>query len=351
MQAEESIALNAGNTTGVLPVTPLCLWEVDLTLKMNIAVAGCTHGCLDRLYAEIARQTTDQSVDLLLCTGDFEAIRDQADLDTMMCPAKFRTMGDFVKYYRGECVAPVLTVFIGGNHEAVGHLAELEYGGWVAPNIYYLGRAGVIQVGTLRIAGLSGVFQQSEYDKPEVQPPYKLKSLHSSYKVRRRTVDQLLALTSPIDVFMSHDWPRRIYHYGDTAALLRAKPFLNHEVKTSTLGSPASEELMGRLRPKYWFASHMHVKYAAVDPVTGTKFLSLDKVLDRRNFLQILRVDAQPGELQIDEEWAKIIWNWSGGPITPPSFSRDLEEPFNYFTSSRLRRNPMTEQLLSSLNT
>jgi hypothetical protein len=106
---------------------------------------------------------------------------------------------------------------------------------------------------------------------------------------------------------------------------------------------------MGRLRPKYCFASHMHVKYAAVDPVTWTKFLSQDKVLDRRNFLQIFRLNAQPGELQIDKEWANIIWNRSDGSITPPSFSRDLEKPFNYFASSRLV--PMTEQLLSSLNT
>lgn len=44
------------------------------------------------------------------------------------------------RYYSGEKKAPVLTVFIGGNHEASNHLQELPYGGWVAPNIYYLGR-------------------------------------------------------------------------------------------------------------------------------------------------------------------------------------------------------------------
>lgn len=44
------------------------------------------------------------------------------------------------RYYSGEKKAPVLTIFIGGNHEASNHLQELPYGGWVAPNIYYLGR-------------------------------------------------------------------------------------------------------------------------------------------------------------------------------------------------------------------
>ena len=43
------------------------------------------------------------------------------------------------RYYSGEKKAPVLTIFIGGNHEASNYLQELPYGGWVAPNIYYLG--------------------------------------------------------------------------------------------------------------------------------------------------------------------------------------------------------------------
>ena len=44
------------------------------------------------------------------------------------------------RYYSGEKTAPVLTVFIGGNHEASNYLQELPYGGWVAPKIYYLGK-------------------------------------------------------------------------------------------------------------------------------------------------------------------------------------------------------------------
>jgi len=43
------------------------------------------------------------------------------------------------RYYSGEKTASVLTIFIGGNHEASNYLQELPYGGWVAPKIYYLG--------------------------------------------------------------------------------------------------------------------------------------------------------------------------------------------------------------------
>ena len=52
---------------------------------------------------------------------------------------------------------------VGGNHEAANHLWELYYGGWVAPNIYYLGAAGVVRFGGLRIAGLSGIYNPRHY--------------------------------------------------------------------------------------------------------------------------------------------------------------------------------------------
>lgn len=68
----------------------------------------------------------------------------------------------------------------------------------------------------------------------------------------------------PIDIFMSHDWPRGIYYYGSTGELLRKKKFLRHEVESNTLGSPAAEELLAHLQPSYWFSAHLHVKFAAV---------------------------------------------------------------------------------------
>jgi len=52
---------------------------------------------------------------------------------------------------------------VGGNHEASNYLWELYYGGWTAPNIYYLGHAGVINFGGARIAGLSGIYNSKHY--------------------------------------------------------------------------------------------------------------------------------------------------------------------------------------------
>ena len=95
---------------------------------------GCCHGALDALYSELQRMERFRGcrVDVLIICGDFQSLRNTGDLSTMAVPDKYKSMGDFYKYYSGEKVAPVLTLFVGGNHEASSYLSELHYGGWVA---------------------------------------------------------------------------------------------------------------------------------------------------------------------------------------------------------------------------
>ncbi|XP_060114162.1 lariat debranching enzyme [Heteronotia binoei] len=291
--------------------------------KMKVAVSGCCHGALDKMYETIelmGQRHGHARPDLLLCTGDFQAVRDSADLQCMAVPPKYRQMGGFAQYYSGEKKAPVLTIFIGGNHEASNHLQELPYGGWVAPNIYYLGYAGVVKYRGLRIGGISGIFKSHDYRRGHFEcPPYNQNTLRSVYHVRNIEVFKLKQLKQPMDIFMSHDWPRGIYHYGNKNALLKKKSFFRQEVEDNTLGSPAASELLHHLKPAYWFSAHLHVKFAAVmqhkadsseQQPKATKFLALDKCLPKRDFLQIVEIEHNPSAsdtLEYDPEWIAVL--------------------------------------------
>jgi lariat debranching enzyme len=75
------------------------LENVVQRVTLQVAVEGCCHGELDAIYSHIQNLETQKKykVDLLLICGDFEAIRDNRDLQTMAVPPKYKRMGDFHK--------------------------------------------------------------------------------------------------------------------------------------------------------------------------------------------------------------------------------------------------------------
>jgi len=342
----------------------------DVTERgIRIAIQGCSHGCIEKIYdtLEEYQRTRGPSykIDLLLCCGDFQALRNTTDYDTISIPAKYKEIGSFHHYYSGSKIAPILTIFIGGNHEASGYLQELYYGGWVAPNIYYLGQAGVVSFRGIRIAGLSGIYNSNDYYKGRFEePPYNPSSLRSVYHYRNTEVTRLKCLTrttshTPIDIIMTHDWPKGIERFGDTQALLRKKAFFAEEIRQNNLGSAPAEELLYLLKPKWWFSAHLHVKFHATvthkeqssltttahdldgDYTSAnttsfiglesihakesghspdltdlmTHFLSLDKCLPRRRHLQIINIplpkntdtSSDTHELCYDLDWLSIL--------------------------------------------
>ncbi|MCJ1251746.1 hypothetical protein MMC30_008983 [Trapelia coarctata] len=183
----------------------------------------------------------------------------------MSVPMKFREIGDFHEYYSGARKARYLTLFVGGNHEASSHLFELYHGGWVAPNIYYLGAASVVCLGPLRIAGLSGIWKGYNYNKPHHERlPHNQDDIKSIYHVRELDVRKLLQIRTQVDVGISHDWPRGVEWLGDWKGLFAKKDLFEADARAGTLGSSAAKYVMDRLRPPHWFAAHMHCKFSAV---------------------------------------------------------------------------------------
>ncbi|TYJ28461.1 hypothetical protein E1A91_A07G261900v1 [Gossypium mustelinum] len=269
---------------------------------MKIAVEGCMHGDLDKVYDTIKyiENTRNIKIDLLLCYGDFQAVRNGKDMDSLNVAPKYREMKSFWKYCSGQEVAPVPTIFIGGNNEASNYLWELYYGGWAAPNIYLLGYAVVVKFGNIRIDGLSGIYNVRNYCLGWRVPPYNDNTIRSVYHVREYDVHKLMHLEKLIDIFFHTIGRSASLIMGTGNNLFAAKKHFKGEIQQGTLGSKPAAQLLKKLRPSYWFSAYLHCKFTAlVEHEEGgrvTKFLALDKCLPGRKFLQV----------QYDEEWLAI---------------------------------------------
>lgn len=235
---------------------------------VRLAIEGCGHGTLNNIYSSITAACKAKSwpgVDLLIIGGDFQAVRNSHDLNAMAVPAKYREIGDFHEYYSGKRKAPYLTIFIGGNHEASNYMTELHYGGWVAPQIYYMGAANVLRFGPLRIAAMSGIWKGYHFRKPHYERlPYSEDDKKSVYHVRELDVRKLLQTRTQVDIGLSHDWPEGIQWCGDWQKLFHQKKFLEQDARSGRLGSIAAKEVLHRLRPRYWFSAHLHTKFTAL---------------------------------------------------------------------------------------
>ena len=228
----------------------------------------------------------------------------------MSVPSKYLAIGDFHAYYSGALKAPYLTIFVGGNHEASNYLSELFYGGWVAPNIYYLGAANVIRCGPLRIAGLSGIWKGYSYKQPHHERiPYNQDDVKSVYHVRDIDVRKLLQVKTQVDIGISHDWPRGVEWKGNWKQLFRCKPGFEEDARAHQLGSVGAQYAMDRLRPKYWFAAHLHAKFAAVVKYRSSNAVGEGASTGPNEESQFTNEGQKSGEINLNIEDAAGIGN------------------------------------------
>lgn len=231
---------------------------------IKIAIEGCCHGELNKIYQ---RLSDIPDISLLLICGDFQSIRNESDLQSISVPEKYKRMADFHEYYKGERKAPILTIFIGGNHECSSYLQELKYGGWVAPNIYYLGEFGSLWYNGIQITGWSGIFNYHSFVNQNIQMekiPYDQGSLRSVYHTKLQNFLKMYMMNHDMDIIMSHDWPVGIERYGNQSKLIKMKPFFKEDIKRGELGSPLNKFLIHYLRPRNWYSGHLHVKFEAI---------------------------------------------------------------------------------------
>lgn len=66
---------------------------------MKIAIEGCAHGELDKIYEciETLQAREGIRIDILICCGDFQSVRNADDLNAMAVPEKYQKMCTFYK--------------------------------------------------------------------------------------------------------------------------------------------------------------------------------------------------------------------------------------------------------------
>lgn len=356
--------------------------------KIRMAVVGCLHGNLKDVYDQIKlnESQTNQKVDILLCCGDFEAVRNKDDLRYKSCPDKYKHMGQFRYFYNNETPPPYLTIFIGGNHEASNVLDENFYGGWICNNIFYLGRAGAIKYKGIRIVGLSGIYNKFDYYKGHHEIDL-IKNIKSIYHVREFEIAKASHLTGNIDIFLSHDWPTGVVNKKDFGKILKIKRGWQEELYSDTLGSPASGFLLKLLKPKFWLSGHMH--YAYFNEIRhnydgnesnhkqrhSTKFMALDKTgtKKKRQFLHIFDYDIdesvgqeefEDSNIYFDPEWLGITkafneyipvedikLDFSNFVVDKPNYINALIENYSYNWKRRQNTFFPDEKFVKRLNT
>ncbi|CUM64686.1 uncharacterized protein PRCAT00002295001 [Priceomyces carsonii] len=296
---------------------------VDENMQLiKIAVEGCCHGELDAIYS-----TLPLEIELLLICGDFQALRNETDLKTINVPAKYKRLGDFHKYYKGEKKAPILTIFIGGNHECSSYLQELKFGGWIAPNIYYLGEFGCVSYKGILIGGISGIYNRySFFHSSSERLPYNEKTIRSVYHVKPKSFVKLYLMKN-LDIVLSHDWPSGIEHSGDVKSLLKKKKHFRADIESGSLGSPLNRLLLYKLRPRYWFSAHLHVKFEA--NISHRAENDADNKESERVKLSSTEREVDSDHIEIDMDMDMDM------NITPLSSKRPMKD--NNHWSKRLR--------------
>jgi lariat debranching enzyme len=193
----------------------------------------------------------------VLQVGDFEPHRNEADLESMAAPAKYRAVGDFPDFYAGEVEFPWPVYFIGGNHEPYGFLDTTESGQRVAENCIYLGRAGATEIEGLKVVGLSGIFNKDKFsDQHPGLDELSIRKKKDYTYFNKDDVDRAVEFGSA-DVLMVHEWPTDIIAEADRGFFEQQRRSMRYD----SVGNEYARVLIDLLSPRLVLCGHMHKKY------------------------------------------------------------------------------------------
>ena len=228
-----------------------------------------------------------RSLSFILQVGDFEPHRHQEDLTTMDAPSKYKKLGDFPDFYSGKVKFPYPIYFIGGNHEPYGFLDLYPDGGEIAPNCYYFGRVGSIDLAGLKIVGVSGIYKEELFDLAARPPIEDINTRSNSFYISFIESDILRALSyQEADILVLHEWPENIIASGDLES------FSGYQ----NIGNEYASLLIKTLQPKLVLCGHMHLNYrnsVSLSANTESQICCLANIKQKQEAVAIFRLTPE----------------------------------------------------------
>ena len=238
-------------------------------------------------------------VDRVLAVGDVEAFLQGNDHRRKA--AKRGMPAEFAQYAGGQRKMKRPLYFIGGNNEDFEALHDSPEGFELAPNVHYLGRAGLQQLGGLRVAYLSGIHAPRFYAQP-LKRPTSLDTAKQAGYFRTPEVERVMALRD-VDLLLVHEWPRGIVQRARDEGLSTTRPLPSY-----WLGNPITRRLVDTVRPRWMLCGHSHKGFAVSLGGEGHRPVSRIACLD-----QAARPDEAVFWLEYEgREAVRAGWGLSG---------------------------------------
>ncbi|MDY7225268.1 metallophosphoesterase family protein [Hyalangium rubrum] len=223
--------------------------------SLLVAGVGDIHGRFHRVEAwmDALEAARGRPVDLVLAVGDVEAFR-QPD-DHRRKTAKRGMPAEFAEYADGKRRMKRPLYFIGGNNEDFEALHDSPQGLELAPDVHYLGRAGLSTLKGLRIAYLSGIHAPRFFDQP-LKRPTSLDTAKQAGYFRTAEVEGVSSLRD-VDILLVHEWPRGIVQRARDEGLSSPRPLPSYWI-----GNPITRRLVDTVRPRWVLCGHSHKAFA-----------------------------------------------------------------------------------------
>jgi predicted phosphodiesterase len=242
--------------------------------SLLVTGVGDIHGRFRRVesWLDALAEARGREVDLVLAVGDVEAFRVADDhrrkTTKRLMPAEFAEYADGVRTMKRPLY------FIAGNNEDFEALHDTPDGLQLAPNVHYLGRAGVKELHGLRVGYLSGIHAPRFYEQP-LKRPRSLDTAKQAGYFRVPEVETVMGVRD-VDVLLVHEWPRGLPQRAQEQGVPPGRTLPSYWI-----GNPITRRVVETVHPKWALCGHSHRAFAVTMGGQGGRPMTRVACLDQ----------------------------------------------------------------------